>query len=728
MIRPLRPAASGRVLVVAPQPFYEDRGTPIAVLQVLRALSELGHQVDVLTYPVGASPQLPGVRYIRILNPLRIRRVPIGLSLRKLWFDVFLFALLVEQLARERYACIHAVEESAFFAVLAGRWFGVPVIYDMQSSLPEQLAERRGCRNRWMRRVLNACERWLLQRADRVVCSIGLAERARAAAPSAHVREWWYPHEAVRVSDEEVRQLRQELAIRDDQRVVVYTGNFEAYQGLLLLAQSVPAVLARVPNAVFVLVGSNGTDEETVRRALASSAPGAAYRLVLRQPRQRIAAFLAMADVVVSSRTAGGNVPLKVLEYLAAGRAIVATAVPAHRALLTDAHAVLVEATREALAGAIASLLEDESRLRQLQASARAYADAELGWDGFRGFVRELYGTLPSPAALQPLGPVSEPVMTERVSVIIPARNAEPLIGLAVHAALAERAACREMDVIVVDDGSTDDTAARAEHAGARVVTREVSAGAEGNPTAARNLGAAHATGDLLVFLDADCTPRPGCLAALLRAHAGGAVCVGGALGMPPGLSLSSRTDYYAGWYHVHDRRPRGFVQQHPPCNLSIRRSAFETTAGFTESPGIAYAHEELAWQAELSRRGQRIVFEPGAVAEHWNRPGWGNLLRRNYRWAYSAMESKASTRITRWSWLYRYPWLLIALSLPSAPLQALYITGCWLKVGVLEPLVLFPGILAARIAYSIGMMVGGVRWALSRGEPAAAAPQEAAP
>lgn len=711
------------VLVVAPEPFYEDRGTPIAIRHLLRALSQLGYHVDVLTYPIGSSPELPSVRYFRIVNPLRIRRVPIGFSLRKVWFDLFLCAALLGRLARERYACIHAVEEAAFFAVLAGAWFRVPVIYDMQSSLAEQMAHQPSMRNGLARRILYACERRLFRRADRIVCSIGLAEWVRTAVPAAHVREWWYPNDSIDVPESVIRELRQELAIRPGQQVVVYTGNFEVYQGLPTLVRGIPAVLACMPEAVFVFVGADGTDGLGVERALAASVPPSAYRLLKRQPRQRIAGFLAMADVVVSARAGGGNLPLKVLDYLAAGRAIVATSIPAHRALLTEAPAVLVEATTERLAEAIVSLLQDSVRRGQLQASARAYAEEHLGWDGFVGFVRELYSTHLG-AVESGVGAASgEQVTTARVSVIIPARNAAAAIGQTVRTVLTERAVCAGLDVIVVDDGSEDGTVAIAEQAGARVI-RRTPAREGGNPAAARNLGAASASGDLLVFLDADCTPRPGWLSTLLRAHTPGVVCVGGALGLPRGLSLSARVDYYCGWYHVHDRRPRGVVQHHPPCNLSVRRSAFEATSGFTESPAIAYAHEELAWQAELGRQGQRIVFEPRAVADHWNRPGWGNLLRRNYRWAYSAIESKAESRITRWSWLYRHPWLLIALTLPSAPLQALYITGCWVRASVMEPVWLFPFMLAARVAYSVGMAVGGIRWLTRHQRCAAAQPR----
>ena len=142
---------------------------------------------------------------------------------------------------------------------------------------------------------------------------------------------------------------------------------------------------------------------------------------------------------------------------------------------------------------------------------------------------------------------------------------------------------------------------------------------------------------------------------------------MGGSLDLPPGLSAMARCDYYCGWYHVHSRRPGGEVPNHPPGNLSVRREVFARTRGFTEQQPVAYAHEELAWQAEVRRAGGRIMFDPRAIVFHYNRPGFANLLRRNYRWGFSAIESKAPTGAARQAWIYRYPGLLVAGSLPLA-------------------------------------------------------------
>lgn len=302
----------------------------------------------------------------------------------------------------------------------------------------------------------------------------------------------------------------------------------------------------------------------------------------------------------------------------------------------------------------------------------------------------------------------NEMIAPRRVSVVIPARNAATFIPRVIGAVLAQRPPDLELEAIVVDDGSTDGTAEAARAAGAAVV---VAPGVGGNPAAARNLGAAAATGDPLVFLDADCIPAEGWLTAMLAAHDAGATVVGGALDLPPGLPATARCDYYCGWYLVHSRRPAGEVPHHPPPNLSVRRGPFLETAGFTEEQPFAYTNEERAWQAALRRAGHRIWFEPTAVAYHYNRPGFGNLLRRNYRWAYTAIESKSRTGAARLAWMYRYPRLLIAGCLPLAFAHTAFILGCWLRAGRLEPLLMAPAILASRIAYAAGMAVGGWQW-----------------
>lgn len=295
-----------------------------------------------------------------------------------------------------------------------------------------------------------------------------------------------------------------------------------------------------------------------------------------------------------------------------------------------------------------------------------------------------------------------------RMTVVIPARDEAACIGRTV-AALRRQAglAAHEIEILVVDDASADDTAERAAAAGARVLRRLRG----GNPGAARNRGARAARGDVVVFLDADCEPQPGWLDAHRRAHAAGALIVGGSLALPRVADLWARCAHYAGAYHVHPGRTAGAVPNHPPANLSVRRDLFLAAGGFSENSPVCDGHEELAWQASLLRGGHTIHFEPRAGVRHHYRSGLASLLQRAYRWGYSALEAKCGNPAVRWQGLYAFPWLLVAAALPLAPVQTLYTLACWVAAGKLEALALAPVLLLSNLTYAVGFVLGGVRW-----------------
>jgi glycosyltransferase involved in cell wall biosynthesis len=380
-----------RVLLVAPQPFYEDRGTPIAVRQVVEGLSQLGYSVDLLTYPVGNDVQVPGVRLIRTANPLRIKHVPVGLSLKKMLLDIPLTFALGSRLRTGAYTCIHAVEEAAFPAVVLGRYYRVPVIYDMQSSLPEQLATHRGLGATPVQDLLHYMESWLLRRADMVVSSAGLASRVREVAPQTNLREWQYPSVMVPAARGDSERLRRRLAIPPGRPVVLYGGTFESYQGLTQLIQAIPLVRTQIPDATFVLVGAENGTGAAVRAVGAALLQSGALHVIDRQPRHEIPGYLGLADVLVSPRSHGGNLPLKVFDYLAAGRPIVATNIPTHRTVLNDDRAVLVAPQPSEIARGIVSLLRDPERADRLARAGRRYAEEHLGWAGFVDALGALY-------------------------------------------------------------------------------------------------------------------------------------------------------------------------------------------------------------------------------------------------------------------------------------------------------------------------------------------------
>ncbi|MFI5184891.1 MAG: glycosyltransferase family 4 protein, partial [Vicinamibacteria bacterium] len=129
---------AARILFLAPQPFFEVRGTPLAVLAMVRALTALGHRVELLTYPQGAPVEVPGLVHRRSLR-LPVGRVKAGPSMAKLLLDVPFLVEAIVLLSTRRYDVVHAVEEAAHLIAPFARLLGVPLVVDVDSSIPDQL-------------------------------------------------------------------------------------------------------------------------------------------------------------------------------------------------------------------------------------------------------------------------------------------------------------------------------------------------------------------------------------------------------------------------------------------------------------------------------------------------------------------------------------------------------------------------------------------------------------
>src|SRR5579863_2560885 len=308
--------AMPRILIVTPQPFYEDRGTPIAVRYVARALSELGVETEILAFPMGEDVQLPHIRIRRCANPLRLRSVPIGFSWRKAVMDVSLWRSFERLIATRRYDMVHAVEDAAYIAALLCPAYGQPFIYDMASAIPMELQRKALFRNPLAHRLVSGLERRVFERATHVVCSTGLAPYVQARAPEVPVSEWNFPAQAETADAAQVEALRRGLQIPARDRVLLYCGNFASYQGVDLLVDAFRLVHRRNPQISLVCVGATAPEMRDWQARLQSQRLDSVH-LVERQRRDRMPTYLGMADCLVSPRIAGRNLPLKLFDYMA---------------------------------------------------------------------------------------------------------------------------------------------------------------------------------------------------------------------------------------------------------------------------------------------------------------------------------------------------------------------------------------------------------------------------
>src|SRR5689334_2652759 len=154
-----------RILMIAPEPFFEPRGTPFSEFHRIRALTSLGHTVDLVTYPFGEDVTMPGLRVFRAMRPPFVHRVKIGPSLAKLPLDAFLTLTACRRALSGRYDAIHSHEEGGLIGVILAAVLRVPHLYDMHSSLPQQLTNFAFSGSTAIRRVFLAIERLMIRRS-----------------------------------------------------------------------------------------------------------------------------------------------------------------------------------------------------------------------------------------------------------------------------------------------------------------------------------------------------------------------------------------------------------------------------------------------------------------------------------------------------------------------------------------------------------------------------------
>jgi len=385
-----RPAAGGRVLLVTPQPFYEDRGTPIAVRFVARALSELAFRVDLLAFPLGEPIEVPNVAIRRSANPLGLGKVPIGFSWKKVVLDTALAHAFRSSLKSQRYDVVHAVEEAAYMASRLCPARGVPFIYDMASSIPAELSRKKLLGAQPVQALLKGVERSVLRRASHVICSMGLGDHIRREAAGVAFSEWRFPFVEPAGDTRAIADLRHSLGISPDDWVLVYTGNFASYQGVDTLFEAFGRALRSDARLLLVCVGATD-DRHAFSGPMQDPAVARRVRLVPRRPSHEVPLYLALADCLVSPRRGTDNVPLKVFDYMGSGKPIIATRGRAHEPLLTSERAILCDGNPDALREAILHAAANPAQTQVLAHNARAYANRNFGWRPFVDFIRTTY-------------------------------------------------------------------------------------------------------------------------------------------------------------------------------------------------------------------------------------------------------------------------------------------------------------------------------------------------
>jgi len=382
--------------MIAPEPFFEPRGTPFSEFHRIRALTSLGHTVDLATYPFGRDVEMRGLRIFRSLRPPFITHVGIGPSWTKVPLNLLLTLTACRLALTGRYDAVHSHEEGGGIGVILAWLLRLPHLYDMHSSLPQQVTNFGYRKMPGLAWVLGRLER-LMIRGSRVVIVIcadleTTVRQIRRDVPTVLIEN--APGSGAQPTAGSGLAIRQSLGLAPSTPVALYTGTFEHYQGLDLLYAAMVHVKARRPEARLVLVGGDPSQVAHARQQVAALAIADQVILTGQRPAEEIPAYLDAATVLVSPRSTGTNTPLKIYQYLRSGRAIVATDLRTHTQVLSEDFAFLAAPTPDGFAAAILTAFDDPARAQAIGTRAREIAETRYSDEAYIAKTNQACGLL----------------------------------------------------------------------------------------------------------------------------------------------------------------------------------------------------------------------------------------------------------------------------------------------------------------------------------------------
>jgi glycosyltransferase involved in cell wall biosynthesis len=395
-----------RVLVVAPQPFFSWRGTPFSVYYRTLVTCELGHEADVLTYGQGMDVDIPGARFIRIPSFRWLGAVKTGPSAFKLFLDVFMLLWTIGLLIRNRYDVVHAHEEAAFWCRWLKPLFRFRLIYDMHSSLPQQLHNFEFTKLRFIHWVFEKLETSALRASDAVIgiCP-ALVDYARTLTDE-HDKILLIENsifEPVRVTGQQagsqattadsavMSALEGWLATRPADQVIAYAGTLEAYQGIDKLIEAFARVPRAAPQAGLLIIGGQPAQVDACCRLADRLGVAREVFFTGQLPQSDAQRLVGLAGACVSPRFSGDNTPLKIYQLMASGVPMIATRIESHTQVLNDEIAILTGVSTEELAAGMLDSLRDPQGARAKAERAQAWYEEYYSRPVYTGKMRALF-------------------------------------------------------------------------------------------------------------------------------------------------------------------------------------------------------------------------------------------------------------------------------------------------------------------------------------------------
>ena len=386
---------AGHVLVVAPTPFFSDRGCHVRILEEIRAAEREGYRATVVTYHLGKD--VPGLPIHRSLNVPWYQKLSAGPSIHQFYLDALLLWTGFRACRRDRPTVIHGhLHEGVGVGKILSLLFRVPLVGDLQGSLVGELIQHHFIKpTGFVHKLFCGAERWLIRWPHHLVLSSdrateGVTEIADLTVPATVLDDGVDENQFYPAAPEE--NLRAKLDLPADKTLVAFLGVLSEYQGVSVMLRAAKRVIDQHPDVVFVVMGYPKI--EHYRAVAEELGIGDSVLFPGRIPYARARDYLAACDIGFSAKADVTEANGKLLNYMAVGLPIVATDTRVNRSLLADTALYGKVDDDESLADAVCRYLDDADLAARMGEAGRARVVEELSWTAGGRKLAEVYASV----------------------------------------------------------------------------------------------------------------------------------------------------------------------------------------------------------------------------------------------------------------------------------------------------------------------------------------------
>jgi 1,2-diacylglycerol 3-alpha-glucosyltransferase len=408
--------------MVAACPFPANHGSAASIREMSDTLSEMRHNVHIVTYPTGQSDIKVRCATVHRTAPFRLEsNAKVGPSSEKFVLDLHLLRLLCRVIRDEKIDIIHAHNyEGALVGIMAKWLTGKPLLYNAVNLMTDELAGYRFIRPAWLANALAHGLDWFTPI---------FPDHITAVSPE--LRDWFVAHGVPAAKVDMVPAgIEPDLfahpapeKFREAHRlnghpIVMYTGVLNAFQRVDYLLRAFSVVLQAQPDALLLIVSPLVSESNEIQHKQLAQELGISNSVIWIAPHALadLPSYLALADVTVVPRPECPGHPVKLLNYMLAGKPTVSFAGGAkgvrhlHDAFIVPNH------DYEALGRGIVTLLEDKRLAGKLGANARTTVLSDFDWRQICRKIERIYdhllGASPNPVRTMH-EPATAPVAVE---------------------------------------------------------------------------------------------------------------------------------------------------------------------------------------------------------------------------------------------------------------------------------------------------------------------------